>query len=180
MHKDIREENHSTSIFKKAFLNVCGIACAILFAAFLTSCTSQQIPSDTDEQTVTASEYMVMLNQAADSLRENLNDFAAAVNAGDLSTLQTKADTAFQAMDSLDDLKTPDELTGVRDQYKEAINVLHNSLNEYIAVFTEIENEPDQANIDLGKYAERFENIQKEYDNGMNLLEKADSAAKEL
>ena len=164
----------------KIALRLCALAFSLALLVSFAGCANQPASLNQEEQTLTASEYMVKLNQAAEALHDNLNDFASAVSAGDIATLQSKSDEAFQAMDALNDLKVPDELVTVKNQYKEATDALHSSLNEYITVYTEIQNEHDASNIDLQKYAARFENIQKSYDNGMNLLEQADAAAKEL
>lgn len=179
MRKETSNPSCLSKAINKAALLVCAAICSALLLS-LSGCASQPTAINPEEQTITASEYMVKLNQAAESLHENLNGFASAVTAGDITTLQSKCDAAFQSMDALNDLKVPDELVTVKNQYKDAVDALHASLNEYIAVFTEIQNEHDQSKIDLQKYAARFENIQKGYDNGMNLLEQADAAAKEL
>lgn len=178
MHIDITEQTRKISTKVAPLAIAVAISAAIVLC--LPGCDSQTAAIDPENQTLTASEYMVKLNQAADSMHENLAVFAAAVNSGDISTLQAKADAAFQEMDALNDLKTPDEIADVRNQYKEATDALHNALNEYIAIYLDIQNEPEQSKIDSNKYAERFETVQKDYDNGINLLEKADAAAKEL
>lgn len=176
---DITTRKTSKAFKKIKTLVVATFIFTVMLAA-LSGCSGQISSGEVDDQPITASEYMVKLNQAADSLHENLDGFAVAVSEDDISTLKTKADSAFAAMESLDDLKVPDELVDVKNQYKEAVDTLHNALNDYITLFTEIQSEPDPEKVSDEKYAERFEKIQKDYDSGINLLEKADAAAKEL
>ena len=180
MQKNTDRSSFVEKASRKAKMGIALSACSLLLAGALFGCAGQPQTLDSEEQTISASEYMVKLNQAADSLHESMDGFAAAVSAGDITTLQSKSDAAFQAMEELQEYKTPEELTDVRNKYEEAITTLHNALNEYIVVYTEIQNEKDQSKINIQKYAQRFENIQKAYDNGMNLLEQADAAAKEL
>lgn len=170
----------ANKIFNKIAFSIIAAACSLVLVGALSGCSNQPTSLNAEDQTLTPSEYMVKLNQAAESLHENLDAFAAAVSTGDLTTLQSKSDSAFQAMDDLKELKTPDELSQIRAKYEEAVDALHSSLNDYIAVYIEIENEPDLARVDMAKYAERFTNIQMAYDNGINLLEQADTAAKNL
>lgn len=164
---------------KIAVAFIAAISCLVLIGS-LSGCSSQQSAMNAEDQTLTPSEYMVKLNQAADTLHENLDAFAVAVSSGDITTLQSKSNNAFQAMDELKELKTPNELAEIRSKYEEAVDALRSALNDYIAMYIEIENSPDMSKIDLQKYSERFTNIQKEYDNGINLLEQADTAAKNL
>lgn len=165
---------------KKYALGFAATMCSLALLAGLVGCSSQPTTPDSEDQTITASEYMVKLNEASSSLHEGLDDFSQAVADGDLSTLQSKADTAFKAMDSLSDLQVPEEINDVKDQYNEAISSLRSSLDDYISLYTEIMSEPDLEKVNEEKYADRFEEIQKQYDNAMNLLEKADAAAKDL
>lgn len=180
MHKDNTYSVKPIISIRKIVSFAAVAIAALMLACALGGCAPQNPSANQEEQTISAAEYMVKLNQAATSLHEGLDEFSAAVTDGDLSTLQSKSDTAFQAMDALSDLKTPEELNDVKNKYKEATDALHSSLNDYISLFVTIQSDPNPATIPQKKYAEDFEKIQKEYDRGLNLLEQADSAAKEI
>lgn len=149
-----------------------------LVLAVLPGC-SQPAPQAQEEKKATASDYMVSLNQNASILSEKLADFATAVEAGDVSAMQAKADAAFAVLDDMANLEAPEELSELRDKYNNAANSLRMALEDYLKLYLEIENSPD-GNANYSDYAVRIESVQKEYDEGLNLLEEADKMAAEL
>lgn len=147
--------------------------------AMLSGCAASQ-PAAPEEKPVTAAGYMNSMAKSSKQLSESFADFSGAVAEGDVSALQAKVDSANEVLDQMESLEAPDELKSVKGKYDEAIGTLKGALNDYLAIFLEIENAPEGAQYDFSDYGQRLESVQKAYDQGLNLLEEADKMATEM
>lgn len=152
-------------------------AALTLSLAFATGCTQpQQNPENTGP---TASEYMITLNSTAAQLEAALSDFASTVEAGDVSAMQSKADAAYSIIDELNNAEAPEALSDVKSKYSDALSSLKGALGDYIDLYTEIDNAKSGSSFDFSTYKQRLEDIQKQYDDGLNALEEADKMVSE-
>ncbi len=149
----------------------------LLVTAFM-GCSGQS-DTEADKETETR-QYMSTLNQTADELSGKLDDFIAAVSTGDVVTMRTTADSAFKTLDTLSSLEAPEDLTEVQEDYVSGCDMLKDSLNDYVTLYTEISNSTDEYPFDYSKFDERLSKIQKMYDDGIDELKAADLKAAEL
>lgn len=163
----------------EAAARIVALTTAALAALCLSACIgSQPVPEDENKE-LTPAQYMTNVNQIAENLSASLEAFEEAVDDNDLSAMQAKADSAFAVLDEFESMDIPEQLKDVNEKYQDASDSLKSALNDYIALYTEISDSSDSKPFDYGKYPERLESIQKQYDNGLNLLEEADKLAAE-
>lgn len=152
-------------------------ACAVALALGAVSGCAQPMTASQEPAPVTPTEYMTSVNAASQELQDKLAEFAAAVTADDLFTMQATSDEARAIIDKMNDLEAPDELAETKAAYNEAIADLEAALTDYIALYSELDDAQAGAPFDYGAYAGRIEQIQKQYDEGLNALEEADENA---
>ena len=155
------------------------ILLAASLAVPIAGCTS---PADMEleEQPVTASQYMVNLNDMSGKLADKLQEFSDSVGSGKISAMQTKAQEAYAVLDEMAALEAPDDISEIKQQYDDAATQLKGALNDYMALYTEIYDSADMADFDYSSYTHRIEDVQKQYDNAIGALEDADKKAAEM
>lgn len=85
-------EHMTRSSFIRALAAVCVSA---MLAVALSGCMQQTANQANDQQSENR-EYMTQVNQKMDDLDSRLSDFVDAVSRGDVVTMRTQADNAFQ------------------------------------------------------------------------------------
>lgn len=159
------------------------IACACAMALSLSAmagCTQPLINNSSAQEEaspVTPTEYMASVNTVSQDLKDKLTEFSDAVAAGDSFTMQARSDEAQAIIDRLNDLEAPEELAEVKDEYAKATSDLQGALVDYTALYNELVDAQGGGSFDYGAYASRVEQIQKQYDSGLNALEEADKKA---
>ena len=108
------------------------LASVCLAAALTMSACSVPDDFEIEEQPVTASQYMVNLNDKTVVLDDKLQEFVDAVNEGRISAMQTKAQEAFVILDEMANLEAPDDIADLKSQYNDASNQLKTALNDYM------------------------------------------------
>ncbi len=161
---------------RKLIALVATSSCMLLLVASLFSgCMGgNQTPVNTEQQANRS--YMSQVNDIMDELSEGLESFVEAVSSGDAVNVKTQADSACQVLDKLSSLEAPDDLKDIQTSYSEGTNKLRQALNEYIALYTEIE----AGNFNQTTYDDRMESIQALYDEGVATLKKGDEDAAAL
>lgn len=150
-------------------------ACAFAVTLFV-GCTTT--PSSSEEEApITASEYMVNLNDCSVRLSDKLQGFAEAVADDKVSAMQTKAEEAYAILDEMSDLEAPEDVNDLKAKYTEASNKMKDALSSYVALYTEVF---DSAQAVPADYAQRIEDVQKQYDAALNALEEADKMSTEM
>lgn len=117
--------------------------------------------------------YMSQANGVMNSLGDNLNSFVDAVSRGDLVNMKTQAENAYKALDDLAALEAPEELADVQKGYVDGCAKLREALDQYIELYTQI----NAGSFDQSQYSSRIAKIQALYDEGVELLKKADETA---
>lgn len=151
----------------------CMLVCAL---GAMVGC-SQQMATPQEPAPVTPTEYMASVNSASEELRDKLAEFAQAVATGDTFAMQTTSDEARAVIDKMNELEAPEELSEVKAGYEQATASLEAALADYTALYNELVDAQAGAPFDYGAYAGRIEQIQKQYDDGLNALEEADEKA---
>lgn len=152
-----------------AALSICALAaCA--------GCSAQQLASE-DEATVTASQYMISLNDASAELKQQLGEFASAATEQKISTMQAKLDEAYATLEKMANLEAPEELGELKAKYSDAVSQLKEALASYDGLYTDALDSMHGNAVDLSDYSEALESIQQQYDSALNALEEADEMA---
>ncbi len=157
------------SIVKKLATAVCAVALA---GGVLAGCTNAAANTATAEQQANRV-YMSQVNEIMEELGDGLDSFVDAVSRNDIVNMRTQADNAYQALDKLGDLEAPDELADIQEKYVDGADKLREALDEYIALYTEM----NGASFDMSTYDSRIDDIQKLYDEGVDLMSEADETA---
>lgn len=123
---------------------------------------------------------MTEVNQLMEKLQTRLDSFTDAVSRDDVVSMRTQADNAFKTLDQLSDLDVPSALKDVYESYEEGTADLKEALNDYIDLYTEIQNATDDAPFDWSTYDQRIADIKTQYDKGVEALEEGDSEAAKL
>ena len=168
----------SAVLSRSAILIAIAIACAA-FVLGMTGCSSQT-GMDIEDKPKTASEYMVDLNDYSGRLQAKMQELAEAAGEGKISAMQTKAQEAYAMLDEMADLEAPDEISEIKNQYNDAATQLKGALNDYMTLYTELYDSADSDAFDYSTYVQRLEDIQKQYDSALGVLEDADKKASEM
>lgn len=134
-------------------------------------CTSPSANLDSDQQDNRS--YMSQVNGLMDELGVSLDSFVDAVSRQDVVNMRTQADNAYKTLDELSNLESPEDLSDVKQSYVDGTSKLREALDGYIDLFTEI----NSGKFDQATYGDRIEEVQKLYDEGVDLLKQADEAA---
>ena len=157
-----------TSIAKLGAL-VCVIALA---CGLLAGCANTATTKATEEQQANRA-YMSQVNEIMEQLDKSLDSFVDAVSRGDVVNMRTQADNAFKILDKLDALEAPESLSDVQKNYEEGSAKLREALDDYIKLYSDM----NDSSFDKSTYNERIADIQKLYDEGVELMQQGDEAA---
>lgn len=149
-----------------------GCTAAALFV--LSACSTTQSNPVADAQAANR-QYMADVNQTMENLEEKLTSFTDAVARGDLVSMQTQADKAYEVLDDFKAITAPEALTDVHADYVAACESLEEALDAYIDLATEVEG-TSSGKVNTESYTKRLEEIQALYDEGIAKLEAADNA----
>ena len=114
--------------------------------------------------------YMSQVNEIMEKLGGNLDAFTDAVSRDDLVGMNIQMGNAKRTIDALAALVPPEVFKDVHAKYTEGVQQLRAALEEYVALYTDIQNEPD------ADYSERLASVQASYDAGIASLQAADDA----
>ena len=149
------------------------VLCAVILSCgLLAGCANTGANTATEEQQANRA-YMSRVNGLMDELGAELESFADAVSRNDIVNMRTQADNAYQALDKLAELEAPEALEDVQQGYVDGTAKLREALDGYIALYTEMNGD----SFDQSTYDKRIADIQELYDEGVDLLQKADEAA---
>lgn len=162
--------------------------CAFVLMFALAGCTAPQASNQTEgeDAPMTSSQYMAQVNQAVEELNERLQSFNDAVSRQDPITMRTQADNAFSTLDKLAAIEAPEDIKDLRDQYIKGCDQLKDALNAYIDLYSEMTAAKEEAEssrynypFNASDYSGRIEQIQEQYNEGIQTLEDADNSAKD-
>lgn len=155
------------------------VVCAVAFAGCAPAQPVPQ-PENTSENAPSNNQYMADLNSSVEELGERLQSFNDAVSRSDAVGMRIQADNASAILDQMAALEAPEELTDLRSEYVKGCDSLKNALNAYVTLYTEIATASEAAPFDYSTYSDRLQEIQTQYDEGIQTLEDADKKATEL
>lgn len=156
------------------------ILCAGAVAAFgLAGCagTAQQDAASSEQSQ--NRQFMSQVNETVEEMGTRLDDFDDAVARGDVVTMRSSAQNAFECISTLEGLEAPESLADIKQQYVDACGMLRDALNAYVDLYAEIESTTDEAPFDYSTYDSRLAAIQDQYNQGITKLQDADKAATE-
>lgn len=100
--------------------------------------------------------------------------------------MRTQADNAFSTLDKLAAIEAPEDIKDLRDQYIKGCDQLKDALNAYIDLYSEMTAAKEEAEssryndpFNASDYSGRIEQIQEQYNEGIQTLEDADNSAKD-
>ena len=118
--------------------------------------------------------------QAVEELNTRLGEFDEAVAQESVVNMRNKANSAFEAIDALAAIDTPDAMKDLQTNYVDGCNKLKDALNSYIDLYTEISSATEEAPFDFSAYDGRVKEIQDAYNEGIDKLKAADEEALKL
>ena len=158
---------------RNGFVRICALVCiAALACGLLAGCANTGTTKATEEQQANRA-YMSQVNEIMEQLDKNLDSFVDAVSRGDVVNMRTQADNAFKILDKLDGLEAPEGLSDVQEKYKGGSAKLREALDGYIKLYTDMSG----SSFDSSTYDARIADIQKLYDEGVELMQQGDEAA---
>ena len=153
---------------------ICGIVCVVaLSCGLLAGCAGRAVNNATEEQQANRA-YMSQINQLMDELNGQLDSFVSAVSRGDVVNMRTQADNAYKTLDSLAELEAPEALADIKTKYVDGTVKLRQAMDAYIELYSEVAGASEMSR---ESYDERIAEIQALYDEGVDLLQKADESA---
>lgn len=157
---------------KQVVIKLGTLVCALaLCVGAVAGCTSNNSTLDSAQQDNRS--YMSQVNGLMDELGVDLDSFVDAVSRNDLVNMRTQADNAYKVLDDLSALEAPDDLSDVKQGYVDGTAKLREALDGYIGLFTEV----SSGSFDQSMYGDRLAQVQALYDEGVDLLKKADETA---
>ncbi|NPD30806.1 hypothetical protein HLV37_02790 [Eggerthellaceae bacterium zg-1084] len=168
----------------RSMIKVAGALCSALMVGVLaTGCTlSGPEAASTPEQRAQKDNraYMSQLNDALSGMRDGLGAFTQAVSRNDVVSMRTQADRALASIDKVSSLEAPEALTEVHGTYVSGLEKLKGALSDYVTLYTDMKAAIDQGTFDANAFAAKVGEVQSAYDEGMELLKKADEQAAAL
>ena len=149
-----------------------------LLVVGLSGCAIQQ-NTLTEEQSANRN-YMTQVNQIMDELSDKLQDFDDAVSRNDLVSMRTQAEDALSTLDALSSIEAPEALTDINTDYQQGADALRQALNDYVALYTEIDSATSGQPFDYSTLDSRLEQIQTLYNQGIDSLQAGDTKATEM
>lgn len=153
------------------------LGAAVALAA-LVGCQSPATGA-TDQQQANRT-YMTKVNQAVEELNSRLGEFNEAVAQESVVNMRNKANGAFEAIDALAAIDTPDAMKDLQANYVDGCNKLKDALSSYIDLYTEISSATEEAPFDYSTYGGRIKEVQDAYNEGIGKLKAADEEALKL
>lgn len=161
-------------------IRLLSIVCAAALASFaLAGCAGNaQQDAVSDEQSRNR-QFMSQVNETVEEMGERLEGFDEAAARGDVVTMRSAAQNAFECISTLESMEAPEALTDIKQQYVDACGTLRDALSAYVDLYAEVESATDDAPFDYSSYEARLAEIQDQYNKGIELLQNADKAATE-
>ena len=157
---------------KRVLIKLATTLCVMaLCLGVVVGCSGNTPAADTPQQANRT--YMSKVNGIMEQLGNNLDSFVDAVSRGDLVNMRTQADNAYQSLDDLSKLEPPEGLEDVQKSYTDGTAKLREALDGYIDLYTAASSE----SFDQSTYDTRLADVQKLYDEGVELLKKGDETA---
>jgi hypothetical protein len=177
------------SVFKLSKIAASAIAgalCLSLLGVVGCSSTSQSSSSvsagESSAQTsaTTSKQYMSNMNQKAADLNDRLAAFVDAVSREDTVAMRIQADSAQEIIDQMTALEAPEEISQIKADYDAGVAKLKEAMDSYINLYTEIAQAKSDGGYDASSYAQKLADVQAAYNEGIELIKKADSDAASL
>lgn len=167
------------NLSKRSFLT---LACSgALALSLIAGCVPVSPTAKAQDEAQAANRaYMSSVNETMSDLDKGLEEFVTAVSRNDVVTMQTKAERAYKAIDKLKETDAPEALADIKNDYVEGATKLQEALNDYIALYTEMQAAQSTGSFDFSTFGTRVAGVQQKYDEGVAALKKADEAAADL
>lgn len=150
------------------------VLCTGVLALTLSGCfggTVQQV----DTAATQSRQFMSNLNAAVQDMNTRLIEFNDAVSRGDLVTMRSSAENAFEVISTIESLEVPEQLAAVKNGYLEACGKLREALNSYLDLYTELS--AAGGTMDSVVYQERLDEIQNLYNQAISMIQETDTKA---
>lgn len=155
----------------KQILALVASLCVLTFT--LAACSVQDDQTDAAEQN---RQYMALLNSEMADMQTVMDDFETAVADGNVVAMRTQLGNAQDVLETIEKQEPTDSLADARDQYIDALTSLNAAMTAYVDLFAEAQNQQ----MSESDVASAMADIQSNYDDGVDKLEKADESIAEL
>lgn len=123
---------------------------------------------------------MTKVNQAVEELNTRLGEFDEAVAQESVVNMRNKANSAFEAIDALAAIDTPDAMKDLQTNYVDGCNKLKDALNSYIDLYTEISSATEEGALRTSAPTTAREGNPRRLQRGIDKLKAADEEALKL
>ena len=162
-------KSHITKIFVS-------LACVLTCCFFLVGCNGQNaIPTANDMEKAATSAYFAEVNSVVGEFNGALADFPADVKDKNVTDMKDKLEASQKILDKFNAIEAPQNCTDIHKNYGDGLLQMQQALSDYVAVYSSF------VNGELGNDVlnQRVASIQNSYNNGLDLLNKADKQAAE-
>ena len=147
---------------------------ALLCAFALCSCKGvSALNSPENAAKAQSAVYFASVNQIVNDLKAELGDFSTLVKNKDTNAMKEKLDSAQKLIDELKSVDVPQNCEDVQQAYLDGFIQMQQALSNYINIYTDFIN----GSIDNSVLNTRVADVQKSYNQGLELLSKADLLA---
>lgn len=153
------------------FMQTTIIACvACVFALTLAACSSGA--SDEKKAAQENRQYMSSLNHQMTDLQTVMDDFQVAVSEQNAVAMEAQLEKAESIKSDIEKQDATSSLSGVKDQYVEALASLNDAMDMYVNVYERARD----GSLAGDELTEELKKVQDAYDKGMQGIEAADDA----
>jgi hypothetical protein len=149
-------------------------------AANQSSASGGSDESSAQTSTTSSKQYMADMNQKAADLNDRLASFVDAVSREDTVSMRIQADSAQEVIDQMTALEAPDEISQIKADYDDGVVKLKEAMDSYIELYTEIAQAKSDGGYDDSSYSQKLTDVQSLYNEGIELIKKADADAVSL
>ena len=128
-------------------------------------------PADIEKAKTTA--YFGEVNTVAKEFNSVLTDFQTDVKDKNIEAMQNKLNESQSLIDQFNKIEVPENCSEIQKNYLDAFIQLQQALSDYVNIYSDFVN----GQIDNSVLNERVANVQKSYNQGIELLNKADKLA---
>lgn len=179
MHRLIGE-NMSQNIKNKLVLVLLILATSVLgFGAviMLSGCNNfNPLAANGNAQKAENSAYFAQVNSISSDFKNILSDFSTCVKDKNVDEMKNKVENAQKAIDDFNKIDTPKSCKEIQKAYSDGYLQLQQALSDYVTVYSDYINGQMDANV----LNERVASVQKSYNEGLELLKKADKLASDI
>ncbi len=149
--------------------------CAL--ALVLAGCASLTGQGDEDADQANANrQYMAQLNSEMADMQQIMDDFQVAVSEQNTVAMKAQIQKADRIIAEIEESEATESLADAKDLYVDALTTINGAMKDYADLYMQVETN----GMDADELADRMEEVQAAYDEGIEKLQAADDAVASL